>query len=155
MKNRTVYLAGPITGLTYDTAQDWRVQVAARLKDVGIDAYSPLRAKHYLKPLKEIQGHSGEYNKLGLLSGIKAVTTRDRHDATTCGVLFVNFLGAKTVSIGTVLEIAWADAHRIPIVCVMEEEGNPHDHMMIKDLIGFRLTNLDDAVYVTATILNP
>jgi hypothetical protein len=35
--------------------------------------------------------------------------TRDRFDATRCDVLLVNLLGAERVSIGTMMEVAWAD----------------------------------------------
>ena len=41
----TVYLAGPITGLTYDGATDWRHAVAADLNSVGIKGLSPMRGK--------------------------------------------------------------------------------------------------------------
>ena len=35
---KTVYLAGPISGLTYDGVVDWREAVARELADVGIKA---------------------------------------------------------------------------------------------------------------------
>ena len=68
--------------------------------------------------------------------------TRDRFDATRCDLLFVNLLGAKETSIGTVMEIAWADLLRKPIVLAIEPEGNIHDHGMIKEAIGFRVPSL-------------
>lgn len=90
---------------------------------------------------------------MGVLSQARSVMTRDRFDATRCDVLFVNLLGAKAPSIGTVMEIAWADSKRTPIVCVMEKAGNPHEHMMVNEAIGFRVETLEDAVHVTKSIL--
>jgi len=150
----TVYLAGPITGLTYDGATDWRHAVAADLNSVGIKGLSPMRGKDYLAALKgPISGTGEEYAHLGVLSLPRGVMTRDRFDATRCDVLLVNLLGATAVSIGTVLEIGMADVVRTPIVCAMEPSGNPHEHMMISEAIGYRVPTLADAVHVVKAIL--
>ena len=58
---KTVYLAGPITGLTYDGATDWRAYAKARLAKFGIQAVSPMRAKEFLKALPSMP--SGEQAK--------------------------------------------------------------------------------------------
>lgn len=151
---RLVYLAGPITGLTYDDGQDWRVYASAHLRKSGISGLSPLRGKEYLRALNApISGTGEEYAHMGVLSTPRGVMTRDRYDATRCDVLLVNLLGAKKVSIGTVMEIAWADLKRIPIVVAMEPEGNPHEHMMISEAIGYRVPSLDDALHVVRAIL--
>lgn len=112
---RTVYLAGPISGLSFKGCTDWRAEVAEALGEIYIRTLSPLRGKDYLASLPVLSGHGREYAHMGVLSTPRAVMTRDRFDATRCDVLFVNLLGAKQVSIGTVMEIAWADACRTPI----------------------------------------
>lgn len=147
-----VYLAGPITGLTYDGATDWRDHANAELAEFGIKGLSPLRAKEYLRQVGALTGTGEEYAHLGVLSLPRGVTTRDRYDATRCDALLVNLLGAERVSIGTVMEIAWADLCRIPIVVTIEENGNPHEHMMIAEAIGFRVPTLDEAIRVIAAI---
>ena len=151
----TVYLAGPITGLTYAGATDWRHAVIEDLEAHGIKGLSPMRAKEYLASLdKPISGTGEEYAHLGVLSLPRGVMTRDRFDATRCNVLLVNLLGAKAVSIGSVMEIAWADAYRIPIVCVIEPSGNPHELMMIAEALGYRVATLTEAVHVIKAILS-
>ncbi len=147
-----VYLAGPITGLNFAGATDWREHVKGRLKPAN--ALSPMRGKDYLKSLEKISGTGEEYAHLGVLSLPRGVMTRDRYDATRCDVLFVNLLGAKTVSVGTVMEIAWADLSRIPIVCAMEKTGNPHEHMMIAEALGYRVETLDEAIHITRSLLD-
>lgn len=148
-----VYLAGPITGLSYGDCNDWRDAVRAELAQDGIKAMSPLRAKEYLRHVTEFSADGDEYAALSVMSSNRGIMTRDRWDATRCDVLLVNFIGAKKVSVGTCMEIAWADLSRIPIVCAMEPEGNPHNHGMILEAIGFRLQTLQEAVQITKALL--
>jgi hypothetical protein len=151
---KQVYLAGPITGLDFKGCTDWREYARKDLSGSGITGLSPLRAKEYLAQLPgPISGTGEEYAHLGVMSLPRGVMTRDRFDATRCDVLLVNLLGAKTVSIGTVMEIAMADVVRTPIVCAMEQAGNPHEHMMIAEAIGFRVPSLDEALHVVKAIL--
>lgn len=153
----TVYLAGPISGLGYDAAMDWREIAARDLELYGIKGLSPLRAKEYLRHVTGDIGFSAtcaEYGSLSPLSGPRGIMTRDRFDATRCDVLLVNLLGAKKVSIGTMMELAWADLKRTPIVAAMEADGsNPHEHAMVTEAIGFRCVSLAEALHVTRSIL--
>jgi hypothetical protein len=143
-----VYLAGPITGCDFEGCTDWREQAKTDLAPAGIRAASPMRGKEYLKGIGVISGTGEEYAHLGPLSLPRGVITRDRWDATRCDVLLVNLLGSTRVSIGTVMEMAWADLARIPIVCVIEDSGNPHEHMMVQQVIGYRVTTLDQALHL-------
>ena len=149
----TVYLAGPITGLAYKGVVEWREEVARELEDSGIAPYSPMRAKEFLRDIKNFSklGEDG-----GQLATGEAINMRDHWDCSTKDLIFVNFLGAKTVSIGTVMEIAWAHAYRKPVVLVMEKEGNPHDHAMLTQSGGhFRTDDLDEGIYFAKAILLP
>lgn len=150
---KSVYLAGPITGLTFDGCTDWRKFAEAQLAKSGITGWSPLRGKEYLNSFGELSGHGKEYAHAGVLSTPRAVMTRDRFDATRCDVILVNLLGAKIPSIGTIMEIAWADLCRTPIVCAIENDGNVHEHMMINEAIGFRLPTLEEAIRVVESVL--
>lgn len=152
---KTVYLAGPIAGHSYLGATEWRDNVIADLAAVGIKGLSPMRAKDYLKNVESDVGFSAtceEYGALSPLSGPRGIMTRDRFDATRCDVLLVNLIGAQKVSVGTVMEIAWADLVRTPIVVAMEP-GNPHEHAMVNEAIGFRCGSLDEALHVVKAIL--
>lgn len=147
-----VYLAGPITGHTFDDAADWREQCKTELAKFGIHGLSPLRAKEYLREIGVISGTGEEYAHLGSMSLPRGVTTRDRYDATRCDCLMVNLIGAERVSIGTVMEIAWADLARLPIVVAMEASGNPHEHMMLAEATGFRVPSIEEALHVVKAI---
>ena len=153
----TVYLAGPISGLNYNGATEWRDHAIAELALAGIKGLSPMRAKDYLKGVERDVGFSAtceEYGHLSPLSGPRGIMTRDRFDATRCDVLLVNLLGATKVSVGTIMEIAWADLCRTPIVVAMEPTGNPHEHAMVTEAIGFRCVTLDEALHVVLSILS-
>lgn len=86
------------------------------------------------------------------MSTPKGVVTRDKFDSTRCSVLLVNLLGAKKVSIGTCVEIGWANANDIPIVLVMEKE-NCHNHAFIRESANFITDSLDDGMYIVKAIL--
>ena len=144
----TVYLAGPITSLSYGETTDWR-ELAARLLAPHILAYSPMRGKDYLAGEDSVRDHYTEY----ALSTPKLITLRDRRDAMTCDLMLVNLLGAKKVSIGTMIEIGWADAQRTPIIAVIDE-GNPHEHGILQQIV-FAVDNLESAVILAKGLLLP
>lgn len=155
--NKSVYLAGPITGLTYDDGADWRVSVAADLLNSGIEAFSPLRAKDYLRRFGVLDagGSDGSsYVGVNVLSNPQGITTRDRFDTTGRDVVLANLIGAERVSIGTMIELGWADASRTPIVLAMEP-GNIHAHAMVEAVAGFTVPTLEEAVAVVKAILTP
>jgi len=147
----SVYLAGPITGLTFGDSTDWRGHAVLRFAEAGITAYSPLRCKEYLAERGVLDAMGYEDRPL---SSPKGITTRDRFDVMTKDLILVNFIGAETVSIGTVMEIAWADLQRKPIVVAMEE-GNVHTHAMLTQAAGFIVPTLDEAIDVATAILLP
>jgi hypothetical protein len=148
----SVYLAGAITGLSFRGATSWREYVKKALEP-SIKTWSPLRGKEYLAGIDNLSGTFEEYGKLSCLSTSKGILTRDSFDATHCDVLFVNLLGTTEKSAGTIMEIAWSWLSRIPIVCAMEKADNPHEHGMITEAIGYRVTSLDEAIHVTRAIL--
>lgn len=143
-----VYLAGPITGLDYDDAIDWRDDVKQELweKSNGtILGVSPMRAKEHLKNHVLNETHWD-----GLLTTPKGIVARDRNDVKTADLVLFNMLCATKTSIGTCVEFGWADAFGIPSVLVMEDPGitlpNRHEHSFVRTLTDIHTTNLDDAV---------
>lgn len=147
-----VYLAGPITGLSYDNGQSWREFATEQLSQSGITAWSPLRAKEYLRAYGKMEAQ-GYFDKV--LSNARGITTRDRWDCQRVDIVLANLVGAERVSIGTVIELGWADAVRTPIVLVMEDEGNLHDHAMVRELAGFVVPTLEQALDVVRALAVP
>lgn len=165
---KKVYLAGPITGASWNESEDWRDQVKldASLDPQrfwNIEFFSPLRGKEYLRDHPEIKD---SYPTLQF-STSKAIMLRDHHDVMTSDAVLVNLTGAKRVSIGTVMEIAWAYTHKIPVIAIMEgsfdqktgfdvsEGGNIHEHSMLNEAIWYRFTTVDEAMHAINLLFNP
>lgn len=150
---KSVYLAGAITGESYGDATDWREYVRPRLSN-GIVGLSPLRCKNYLEGEKKIGDCYDTQNGVSTpLSTSRGIMTRDYFDCQNCDVVLANLLDTKIVSIGTVMECAWAFAFNKPLIMVMEEEGNLHEHAMLREATGFRVTTIDDAITIVNSIL--
>lgn len=145
-----VYLAGPISGLNYDGCTEWRQYVIDNLPE-DIKGLSPMRAKAHLKDLKVLTGSYSDH----VLSTQRGIYARDRFDCTRADAILVNLLGAEKVSIGTVMEIAWAADNNIPVVLAMEKEGNIHDHPMVREACPFVVGTIDEAIFVLTALLLP
>jgi nucleoside 2-deoxyribosyltransferase len=147
---KRVYLAGPITGLSYADGQDWRDYAIKELESWDIEGLSPLRGKDYLAAFETIdKQHIGRTDwPLSLPQGIVG---RDRNDVKTSDLILVNFADAKKVSIGTCMEIAWADAFRVPVLMV---RGEVHDHEFINQLVAWSVDTLEEALTLVPAILN-
>jgi nucleoside 2-deoxyribosyltransferase len=144
-----VYLAGPISGLTFDEGQSWREEFIQKI-DPSINCYSPLRGKQYLSTHGKLEGSYNEFP----LSTDKGITARDRFDCMGSDLVVFNLLGATNrVSIGTMIELGWADASRKPAILIMEKEGNVHEHPMVNMTTHFRVDNIEDAIKMTEIIL--
>lgn len=148
MNNYHVYLAGAITGYSYDECTDWRTEITKHL-DPRIDALSPLRAKEYLKSETNMKS----VYDFNVLSSQKGIMTRDFNDCKRSDVIIVNLSSTKRVSIGTVMELAWAFMSQTPVVCIMEDEGNVHEHPMVREAISYRVNHIIRAAEITNTLL--
>lgn len=144
------YLAGPISGTTYEGCTSWRDYAQLRLAPV-ILGMSPMRSKEYLSNETSI----GDSYEDSVLSCQRGIMTRDFFDCGRADIIIVNLLNAERVSIGTVMEIAWAYQNKIPVIAIMEKQGNLHDHAMIREAIGFRVETVDQAIEVAKTVLLP
>jgi len=157
MKMKSIYLAGPITGGSYRGATDWRnyfkEEFDAKWYSAGkIEVLSPMRHKDYLLQETKI---GDSYDSM-IMSSQRGITARDRFDTTNASLVVVNLLGATRVSIGTMIELGWADANNTPIVLVMEKDGsNVHDHAMVREVSPFWVDNIDEAIAVAGRILTP
>lgn len=157
MVSKTVYLAGPISGLTYDEATGWRLQAQEQLAESGIKAISPLSSAVHLR------NHKGLLTDCEIVPGLEClvramstptgVVTRDKFYCLNTDVMILNLIGSKRVSIGSMVEVGWANARNIPIVLVMEETGNLHEHAFVTECCQFRTTNVNDALRIVKAIL--
>lgn len=149
---KSVYLAGPISGLNYIGATTWRDVAVKQLAKHSIEGLSPMRAKDYLSGIEDLDKNCLEYGAINVMSSPKGITTRDRWDTQRCDIVLANFLKAERISIGTLLELGWADSVRTPIIAVMEK-GNVHEHAMVDQIISFKVETLEEALNIAVAAL--
>lgn len=150
-----VYLAGPITGQTLREAKDWRALAYDVLEERGIRAVDPLRGKEFLNSKVEADGVYRNLYDEHPMSAPQGLTNRDRWDAERCDLTLAFFpAGLKQVSIGTVMEIAWASsAGRYVLTVLADQENNPHEHAMLMQASSLVLGNLLEALELIPVIL--
>ena len=146
---KRVYLMGPISGLEYNKCNDWREFAKQELAKYGIQGISPLRQKD-LVDTSVVMGDLGGGNMMTTQRGI---VSRDRYDVMHCELGLANLLGAKKVSLGTMVEYGWLDMRRVPIITIMEKQGNPHDHSFTREISAFQVETLEEGIYVARCIL--
>lgn len=163
---KKVYLAGPIAGLTHGEATySWRKEVFEGLhgvhyvgfdkgdieSSVQVHCYSPMRGKTFLAD-KGVLGTLGYDNPI---SRVQAILGRDRDDVRTSDLVFMNLIGAKAVSMGTTVELGWADAYRVPVILCMEDMGNPHEHIFFQGLHMYRCNSVTQGIALAKAFLLP
>jgi nucleoside 2-deoxyribosyltransferase len=164
MQTFKVYLAGPITGQTFQGASSWREYATEKLADAKsydefgvvrdeaskIIAYSPMRAKGYLERMVGMpEHHKGEVK-----TPLSQILHRDHWDCMTSDAILVNLLDVERVSIGTVMEVAWGYAYKKPVILVTNV-GNIHRHGLITQSVGWETDNLDIGIQMVKNILLP
>jgi nucleoside 2-deoxyribosyltransferase len=151
---KTIYLAGPITGLTHDEARyGWRQEFASMMPD-HIFCSSPMRGKEFLKN-HGILSSGSDYpdHAMATASGI---TTRDYNDVKTCDAMVACFLeSGGRPSLGTAMEYGFAHAHQKPVIAVGAADDPNIRHLMLQRVAGYRVDTLEEAVAVVVHLLTP
>ncbi len=151
---KTIYLAGPITGLTHDEARyGWRETFNAMLPS-HIHGSSPMRGKEFLKDIGVLSsGHDYPDNAMATPAGI---TTRDHNDVFTCDAMIACFLeSGGRISGGTFMEYGWASAYRKPIIIVGSLDDPNVKHLMAEHVAGYRVDTLEEAAHIVTLLLTP
>jgi hypothetical protein len=83
----------------------------------------------------------------------RLVVDRNKHLIQSSDVVLVNFLSAERASIGSIGELFWANAFRVPIVVVRELTGNVHDHAMVNAIASVVTHSLEDGCTAVMNML--
>jgi nucleoside 2-deoxyribosyltransferase len=158
MSNYKVYLAGPISGLTYDNAQDWREHAAQELMTAGCEVYDPLRGKAVLVNQGGVISNgtkTSEYEDAMVSDAL--IYARDKHDVLNCDIMLVNLLGATEKSLGTICEVALAEDHNKIVILVMKKDGSEvHDHPFFRAMKMIWVETLEEALeLIQASVIPP
>lgn len=137
---KQVYLAGPIGIGGVDMNGPWREDARTYLEQKGLIVVEPLEASKY----SLYQGGTSD-----LVARI--LTARDKRFSTESDFILVNFTGSTARSIGTCMELGWADASGTTIVTVMEHDDH-HRHPMVESVSDYIVDDLSQACQIIATL---
>jgi hypothetical protein len=145
-----IYLSGPISGASREYIAGWRHRVAGMLP-AHLDIYDPA-ASSYDAGLAFEALESPSAALARLMHG-RLVVDRNKHIIQSSDVVLANFLQSNHASIGSIGELFWANAFRIPIVIVREPSGNVHDHAMLNAIASVVVSSLEEGCDAILNIL--
>jgi len=121
-----VYCVHPISGLSYDAVVEYYERTVELLEDIGYIVLQPMTGKMYLQNETEFKTEGYD----NPVSTNRAIKGRDKWMVKISDIVYANFVNAKDVSIGSCMEIAWAEMLGKHTVVVMGKK-NPHRHAFI------------------------
>ena len=136
-----IYLAHPISGLSYDEIMDYYVDTSNYLRDSGYEVLCPMTGKDSLRGEKRF-GHEG-YDSNPIATN-RAILGRDHWMVNQADIVYINLLGAKSVSIGCCMELAFAFTHHKHTILVMEK-NNPHRHAFVLESADIIFETVEEA----------
>ncbi len=141
MVRKRVYLAGLISTVAKETTQ-WRRRASDVLTAV-MDVVSPLRGKDF-----NSSADGGVTVEPGQGTS-KDIILRDYNDIRGCDMILVNLEVYKSerALVGTLMELAWAWEHKIPVVAYAEP-GNylMRNHPFVKEAVAHYCDTMEEAI---------
>jgi nucleoside 2-deoxyribosyltransferase len=145
MRDKSIYLAGPIAGNTKGEANDWRKDMICRLAEMNIRGISPLRCEPIIG---ERYGLGHDDDKFGTS---RAIASKNMLDVRTCDLTLCYFPIDLTYrdgpSMGTICELAWAKMADKPTILV-STHPKVVAHPVVSACSSWVLPSLDDALEV-------
>lgn len=150
--NIKIYLARPITGLGYDEVVGYYDRLKNELEGYGYDVFQPMTAKGYLRNEREFKstGYDGVHQPV---STNHAIFERDMWMIRTADMIYCNLMGAKSVSIGCVSEMAAGAVLGKHVIVAMEPE-NIHRHAFILEAADAVFAAHEDAMQYLLKLSN-
>ena len=149
MTYRHIYLAGPILGCTAGEANDWRHYVAKKLTYASgeLKGVSPLRCEPLIG-----ERYTAQYPDPRFGSP-RAIAAKNRFDVRNCDMTLAYLPKEMAkLSIGTIIECAWADAYGQQVILV-SDHPDIVNHPVLDACVDWKLETLDEAVDVIIGVL--
>jgi nucleoside 2-deoxyribosyltransferase len=137
----SIYLAHPISGLGYDEVFGYFDNQKKLLESAGYTVLNPMTGKDYLRNEVEFKSHGYD---LAPPSTNHAIVERDLWMIGQVDIVLLDLSGSKKVSIGCMMELAWAHMLRKHTVVVVDPE-NPHYHAFVLDTADVVFEKIGDA----------
>lgn len=134
-----IYLAGPITNKDPD-ALTWKTT----FHNLGNRSWARIIDSARLDDVWYNRSNTDDGLTTSQLAQQKSIVTRDRNDVANADYMVLNLLEAEAASIGSMIELGWADAHRIPVITIMNDT-NVHNHAFVRELSGWVVSSVEEA----------
>jgi len=137
----TAYCARPISGREHEDVVDYYRRIGCRLSAAGIRILTPTCGKGYVS-------NDSKWSKQAAkcVCTDHAIKERDKWMVQNSNIIFVNLVGAVKVSIGSVMELAWADMLNVHSVVALDEP-NVHQHPFVVDCADIIFPTEEEALF--------
>lgn len=137
-----VYLAGPISGKGYDEVVLLYKEKTSMFQEWGYEVLCPMTGKMYLRNETEFKAQGYEHLPV---STNHAIFERDKWMVSQSDLVFADLSNSgDRVSIGTVMELAWASMLGKHTVVVIPE-FNIHRHAFVIESADILFIDRDEA----------
>jgi len=146
MSKPTIYLAGPMTGLTWEQATQWR-EKAALILTPSWRVVTPVKGQLQSAQSDVITASTMDDTQehLPLAHTATGITAQDEFYVRQSDWVLANFTGSTRVSQGTVWELGFAWGLGKQIISVIPK-GDVHDHPFIRRRSHVFVQELDEAI---------
>jgi hypothetical protein len=145
---KTVYLAGAITDCDNGEANDWRRNLTHRLSTLNIAGISPLRCEPLMGERYTLTNQDPRFGTA------RAIASKNFLDVQTCDLTLCympKIINERRLSIGTIIELAWAHSMRKPTILVSDYDFVT-SHPVVQANASWILDSMDDAMDVIAGV---
>ena len=142
MKELTIYLAGPISGLPYEEITHRYSYYVPKLEALGFNVMFPMAAKGYLRNESRFESHG--YNDNPITTD-RAIVGRDRWMVNQSDIVIADLSNAKIISMGTLFEIAWGHLMGKYVIIVMKND-NIHQHSFVLESSDATFDTMEDVL---------
>ena len=147
-----MYLAHPISGLSYEEVMEYYTETTqflrARYGD-QLTIMSPMIGKAHLRTEKELRAYGTDHP----ISTNHHIIERDRWMVKRADIVYVNLCNTEEVSIGSMMELAWAHDNGVYSIVSMGEE-NVHRHAFVLEAADLVAENHNLAMQYLMNLLD-
>lgn len=144
-----IYCVHPISGLSADEVFEYYVDIEKTLTVMGYDVLHPMFGKEFLRTEMKFKA---EDNRSPLTTN-HSIVERDHWMVYQSDIVYANLTGAEIVSIGSVMELAWAYMYRKQTIVVMEEK-NIHRHAFVMEAADIIFETQEEALFYLEKLSN-
>lgn len=145
MRGSKVYCARPISGETWETVVDYYNGIKTKLETLGFQVLQPMTGKSCIRT--ELTERFKPADHKAVLASNHAIFERDQWMVRNCDILYLDLTGAQRVSIGSMMELAWASLLGKYTIVVMESDNdNIHRHAFVLEAADVIFSSADEAL---------